>query len=303
MFRLSTFVLLTALSHTASAQTPSTLYGENLTGAPVVTYNCIAVDRSTISFTVSGVTNTGSPYPGTFIESGVATITPGSNSSNPKAVTSFSSSFVITSGSNEITGTKQLTQDTIIATGLGFCDQFLRSFGIATTYDARIRTPYGTYADRGKALVALNEGTNYSPSNFVSFFTSDLQAPVLVPTEAAKVTGGGSLVGVVGVEASSGFVIQRKIAGGDITGQWQFVNRTTGDIVHSIAITDLVVSGNMATFSGFCRNERAPGASCSFKVTAQDKGQASLVLPDSYSVTGQGFTGASGALKGNVKIR
>lgn len=298
MYRLLAFVLLAALSHSASAQVV-TLTGESLTGAPVVASSCDVNNNSTISFTVSG--SSYGPYPGTFTETGVATIGPQSVSGIAVPVTSFSASFVITSGSNEITGTKRLTQDVFIATGLGFCTGFLRSFGIATTYDARIRTPYGTFSDRGKASVALNEGSNYSPSNFTESFTSDLPAPELVPTEAAKVTGGGSLIGV---DASSGFVVQRKIAGGDITGEWQFVNRATGDIVHSIAITELIVSGNIATFSGFCRNERAPaGTLCSFRVTAQDNGEGSQAPPDTYSVVGQGFTGAAGAVNGNIKIR
>ena len=300
MYRLLAFVLLAALSHPASAQVPPTLTGESLTGVPAVTSSCDSYNNSTISFTVNGVS--GAPYPGTFTEIGVATIGPQSVPGIAAVpVTSFSASFVITSGSNEITGTKRLTQDVLIATGLGFCTQFLRSFGIATTYDAQIRTSNGTFADRGKAGVALNEGQNYSPSNFTEFFASDLQAPVLVPTEAAKVTGGGSLIGV---DASSGFVVQRKITGGDITGEWQFVNRATGDIVHSIAITELTVSGNMATFSGLCRNERAPaGTMCWFWVTVQDNGEGSQATPDTYSVVGQGFTGAAGAVKGNIKIR
>jgi hypothetical protein len=46
------------------------------------------------------------------------------------------------------------------------CTDALRSFGIATTYDARIRTPSGTFADRGQAGVALNERGPGSPADF-----------------------------------------------------------------------------------------------------------------------------------------
>jgi hypothetical protein len=282
-----------------AAQTPGTLSGELLTGAPQVTSSCNVTGNSTISYSVSGVSS--APYPGTFTESGVATIGAQPNPGNAVLVTSFSASFVITSGQYEITGTKVLTQDVYIATGLGFCTDFLRSFGIAAIYDARIKTPDGIFADRGKAGVALNEGEAYDPSQFTEFFQSDLSAPEPVPAEAAKVTGGGSLVDA---DASSGFVVQRKIAGGAITGEWQFVNRATGDVVHSVAITELAVAGNTATFSGLCRNERAGAATlCWFWVTVVDNGEGSQAAPDTYSVTGQGFTGASGVVKGNVKIQ
>jgi len=180
------------------------------------------------------------------------------------------------------------------------CTDALRSFGIATTYDARIRTPSGTFADRGQAGVALNERGPGSPADFNEFFQSDQPAPLPVPTEAAKVIGGGSLVGV---DARFGFVVERKISDGPATGEWQFVNLASGDIVHSVAITSLAITGNTATFSGVCRNERAPeGTPCSFFVIVQDNGEDSQAMSDTYIVTGTGFVGAAGAVVGNVKI-
>jgi hypothetical protein len=81
------------------------------------------------------------------------------------------------------------------------------------------------------------------------------------------------------------------------------VNKATGDIVQSTSLTDLEVSGNTATFSGECRNESAPeGTLCPFRVTVQDNGQGANSLPDTFSVAGTGFTGASGALDGNIEI-
>jgi hypothetical protein len=270
-----------------------------LTGVPLATESCDFSDTSTISYTVTGVS--GPPYVGTYMESGVATLGPQPTPGLPVPVLTFSASFVIDSAIGQVTGTKQLTQDIFIATGLGTCTEALKSFGVAATYDARIHTVDGTFADHGKAGVAFNDYDPFGPTDsFVEFFQSDLSAPTPVSTEAAKVTGGGSLVGA---PANTGFVVQRKVSGGPLSGNWQFVNKTTGDIVHSISFTDLEVSGNTATFSGQCRNESAPdGTPCSFRVTVQDNGQGSSSPPDTFSVSGTGFTGASGSLNGNIEI-
>jgi hypothetical protein len=272
---------------------------ETFNGIPQVTYNCDLAGTSTISYTVSG-TATG-PYPGTYFESGVATIGPQPNP-NVQAVPveTFTASFVIQSAAGEVTGTKELTAPGNLTTGLGFCTDALRSFGITTTYKARIRTAEGTFADNGLAIVTINEGPAFNPAQFFELFLSDLTAPIPVSMEAAKVTGGGSLVGTA---ASTGFVVQRKVTDGPVSGQWQFVNKTTGDIVHSTSLTELEVTGNTATFAGTCRNESAPeGTPCSFRVTVQDNGQGANSPPDTVTVVGTGFTGASGALDGNVQI-
>jgi hypothetical protein len=128
---------------------------------------------------------------------------------------------------------------------------------------------------------------------------SDLGSPQPVPTEAAKVTGGGALSNPA---SRFGFVVQRKVAGGTVSGEWQYVNKVTGEIVHSIAFTDLVVTGNTATFSGYCRNESSPATTCMFTVALQDNGEGANAPADTYIVSGVGFSGASGAVTGNITI-
>jgi hypothetical protein len=298
---LATIACALVAASAARAQTPPpTLAGEILTGVPQVTSNCDLADTSTISYTVSGTVV--GPYTGTYTESGVATIGPQPTPNVAAApVLTFSASFVIDSPTGYVTGTKELTTDIFLAGNLGFCTDFLRSFGVAMRYSARIHTADGTYADAGKGIVAINEGQQYPQAQFTEVFVeSDYAVPVLVPMEAAKVTGGGSLVGT---PANTGFVVQRKVTDGPVSGEWQFVNKTTGDIVHSLSITDLEVSGNTATFSGSCRNENAPdGAPCSFRVTVTDNGEGANAPPDTVAVGGTGFTGASGALAGNIQI-
>ena len=145
--------------------------------------------------------------------------------------------------------------------------------------------------------MALNDGA--SGIDFTQFFvTSDLPAPQPVADASAKVTGGGSIAGA----AHTGMVVQRKGADATVSGQWQFVNRETGDIVHSTSITSLLVIGNTATFSGTCRTAAAPLDPCTFRVTAHDNGDGQSGTPDTIRVDGVGFTGAAGDLEGNVDI-
>jgi len=296
LFTIGALMLFVATATSASAQT---LYGELLAADRSqlqITADCNPAGNSTISFTVSGLAT--GPYPGTFTETGVATIGPQPFPlAQAEPVTSFSASFVITSGSTVITGTKQLTDPGNLSTGLGFCAGALQSFGITTTYEARIQTPSGAFTDRGKTIVAVD--SNLSSEAFLEPFYSDLGSPEPVPTEAAKVTGGG---GVSSPDSRFGVVVQRKVAGGTISGEWQYVNKVTGEIVHSIAFTDLAVAGSTATFSGYCRNESAPATPCMFTVTVQDNGQGTNAPADTYSVAGVGFTGGSGAVNGNITI-
>ena len=281
----------------AGADVYPTLDGEIMTGVPQVTSNCNLSGTSTISYTVSGVA-TGA-YPGTFTETGVATIGAQPSPGNAVPITSFSATFVIESGVFRITGIKTLANATVYATNLGFCTDFLRSFGAEATYDARVSTPTGTFADAGRTNVAVNDYgggvTNFSEQLHSSYF--QLQP---APEAAAKVTGGGT-IGTTG--ASTGFVVERRDASTAPRGQWEYVNRTSGDIVHSTAISDVVVIGNTAIFSGTCRNESAPaGSPCSFTVVVQDNGSGGSGVPDTVSISGTGFAPVSGPLSGNLVI-
>src|SRR5688572_32323527 len=169
-FQLAAVAAILVAPTSAAAQTvPATLDGQVLTGVPQVTSSCDVSNGSTISYSVSGLS--GPPYAGTFTESGVATIGPQPNPNQAVPVETFTASFIIDSPAGYVTGTKELTQDVFLATGLGTCTAGLKSFGIATTYRARIRTADGTFADEGKAIVAVNDfGPFGPPSSFVEVF-------------------------------------------------------------------------------------------------------------------------------------
>jgi hypothetical protein len=291
-------LLLFVTATSASAQ-QSTLDRELLVTnppQPLITANCDPAGISTISYSASGAAS--GAYSGTYIETAVATIGPQPLPGiQPAPVTSFSASFVITSGSTVITGTRELTDPGNLATNLGYCTPSLQSFGAATTYEGRIQTSSGAYTDRGVAAVALN--SQYPSNTLYEPFYSDLDFAEPVPTEVGKVTGGGALKGL---DSRFGFVVQRKVVGGTISGEWQYVNTVTGEIVHSLAFTDLSILGNTATFAGYCRNESAPSEPCMFKVAVQDNGQGANAPPDTFTVDGVGFNGGSGAVIGNITI-
>jgi hypothetical protein len=280
----------------AAADVYPTLYGESMAGTPQVTSNCNLTGTSTISYSVSGVAT--GPYPGTFTETGIATIGPQLVPNQAVSITSFSATFVIESGLFRITGIKTLADIPTLATNLGTCVDFLKSFGTAATYDARISTPTGTFADNGRTNVAVNDFGTYTTFNEALYSDLFELQPVIEPI--GKVTGGGS---IGGTGARTGFVVERRDSGSLPKGQWEYLNKATGDIVHSTAISALGVSGNVAVFSGTCRNEALPaGTPCTFTVTVQDNGNGASGVPDLITVSGAGFTGASGSLSGNLVI-
>jgi hypothetical protein len=280
----------------AAAAVYPTLDGEIMTGTPQVTSNCSLAGPSTISYSVSGIA--AGAYPGTFTETGIAIIDPQPIPGLAVPITSFSATFVIDSGLFRVSGTKTLSNTTVYATNLGFCLDFLKSFGAEATYDARISTPTGTFADYGRTNVAVNDRAGVT--DFFEQLHSSLFEPQPVIEPVGKVTGGGA---IGSTEARTGFVVERRDLGSLPKGQWEYLNRATGDIVHSTAISDLGVSGNVAVFSGTCRNEaQPPGTPCTFTVTVQDNGNGASGVPDMITVSGAGFTGASGSLSGNLVI-
>jgi len=166
----------------AAPQPKPTLTGETFTGVPTVTATCDPTSNSTISYSVSG-TATG-PYPGTFTESGTATLGPQgffidpNNPNAPGNVVSFSATFTIqAAGGVQIFGAMQLAPPGLLAGNHGFCDQFsLQSFGAQSDYQALIRAKGPPCTDSGQSLTAVNAGQNYPQSQFNQSFYSNQQA-------------------------------------------------------------------------------------------------------------------------------
>jgi hypothetical protein len=166
----------------AASQPRPTLTGETFTGVPTVTATCDPTSNSTINYSVSG-TATG-PYPGTFTESGTATLGPQGifidpgNPNAPGNLVSFSATFTIQAATGvQIFGAMQLAPPGLLAANHGFCDQFsLQSFGAQSDYGALIRAKGAPCIDRGQSLTAVNAGQNYPLSQFNQSFYSNQQA-------------------------------------------------------------------------------------------------------------------------------
>jgi hypothetical protein len=187
---LVAFSTLTAAAG-ADTTTPATLQGEVLVGDPL-TYtpldrsHCNPNGTSTLSFDVNG-TATG-PFPGTFTESGTATIGPqvgadfGGRGVASGQVTALDAQFTILSGETTITGTKHVTslptpapQQQYPSQQAGVCTSFehapfsgfadttgsIAQVDAYTTYAATIAAPSGSSSDQGYAA------TNVGDTSFV----------------------------------------------------------------------------------------------------------------------------------------
>jgi hypothetical protein len=182
----------------------TTLQGENLV-APftglTVTSNCNQVGNSTVTYHAEGLAS--GPYPGTFVADGTITIGPQSAPARPPTIDSegtfmgpiltLTETFTISSGATTITGSKQLTapitgeQERATCQNLTFFGGVLGTGRIveveaATTYQATINEPAGTFTDSGRAtpVLTLVEITGSCPAgpfcssnsgNFDQFFT------------------------------------------------------------------------------------------------------------------------------------
>lgn len=188
-----------------------TLQGENLV-APfagfTVTSNCNQAGNSTVSYQADGVAT--GPYPGTFVADGTITIGPQTTPARPPAVDSegtfmgpiltLSETFTIFSGATTITGSKSLSVPVTGERERATCQNLIFFGGVtgagriveieaATTYQATIVEPLGTFTDSGRATPALTlvEITGSCPggpscssnnANFDQLFTlSDQAAP------------------------------------------------------------------------------------------------------------------------------
>ena len=162
-----------AIAH--AAVPPPTLSDEFLIGnPPQLSANCNPTGTSTVRFVVTGVAT--GPYPGTFTETGTATIQPGTPVGTFGPVTNFQAVFFINSPVGRVIGTKSLISDPFLAGNLGLCSPGLTSFGVATNYKARILTNAGTFSDQGVTTAALNApGLGGVGGDFLEHFVSSLQ--------------------------------------------------------------------------------------------------------------------------------
>lgn len=173
-----------AAAGTAAADEPPppagpTLQGENLV-APftdlTVTSNCNQTGNSSVSYTAAGVAT--GPFPGTFTAQGTITIGPQTTPARPPIpgsegtfmgpILTLTETFTIASAAGDVTGTKTLTQplEALGERERATCQELTLFAGVtgtgriveveaATTYQATIQTPLGTFSDSGRATPVL----------------------------------------------------------------------------------------------------------------------------------------------------
>jgi cell division septation protein DedD len=95
------------------------------------------------------------------------------------------------------------------------------------------------------------------------------------------------------------FSVQRRGAGGPVTGQLEYTDRENGVDVQALSFTSLAITGNTATFSGACTNNGTP---CTFSVFVEEHGGG---VPDRFSITiSPGAISVGGPLRsGNIQIK
>ncbi len=205
----SLLALVAPLAEEARAQEapPPTLSGEYFTDLDVdVTGTCDPDGTSTIEYEASGTAI--GPYPGTFTETGTATIgpqtpiLPGTDSNQVSgSVTEFTANFTIDSPAGQVTGTKELSPDSLSRAqcqddvDIGGSKFDVKQFGVySVKYTAKIETPDGgRFTDRGRALALVFYPDLEDAPEFAEIFTSsDLTAPEPdLPTTKEQCKKGG----------------------------------------------------------------------------------------------------------------
>jgi len=197
---LVVLAMLLVIPSVGEAQTTPrpTLDGELLEDpAPTVNATCNPDGTSTITFEASGVAT--GPFPGTFTETGTATVGPQTLPPTDVRVgtgtlTSFEAEFTIESLTGEvITGSKELLAEVELG---GTCQDEVRLVRLiditeGLSYTAAIETPENqSFVDRGTATVEVVEAEPSDPLPGLSTFTEVFKSEPL-PTTREECQRGG----------------------------------------------------------------------------------------------------------------
>jgi hypothetical protein len=312
---LTTGLAALAVAPAALADPPG-LTGEFLVASPVeVTATCSETGPSTVSWFASG--EAFGPYPGTFTETGTATI--GHTAPSPAQfvngfpltrVTSLQAFFTIDSLAGQVTGMKRLVveSDQLLGLCFDFTDRELYPGGpvvsgrfrellclcaFGLSYDATIKTVDGTFGDRGDTGLSLNEFQASPPGGFVpsdAFNEAFSSSGVFPVSETGHVTGGGQVDEVVfGFDAKSN---------GGLKGNCTVVDQASGTKVKCLDVTSYVQSGDHVTFTG---HASVNGTTTMYRIDVTD-----LAEPgdgsDTFTIqTLSGYSAGGTLTQGNVQ--
>jgi hypothetical protein len=322
MKRVLVVVVLLALSLALSSSSvqaqsgPPVLTGETLVNGTLdITPTCNTGGTSTIEFKATG--NATGPYPGTFTETGRATIgvqtQPGlpNDTSFVGPILAFDAVFTITSGDIQITGTKELLA-AIPSDGIAIGQCFI--FGAlgergeianaittnAVSYQARISTADGIFADSGGNPNADVQRTQFIDENpirigFLSFYekflsSGDSTVPLNTP---GQVTGGGQ------ISTDATFGLTAKSDANGMRGNCTVIDRVTDKTIKCLDVTAYVQFGTHASFSG---NAKINGVVTTYRIDVDDLAEPGA-SNDTFSIsTANGYVGRGVLTQGNIQI-
>lgn len=294
-----------------AADLPPTLMGEQLNDpTPTLTVDCHPDGTSTISFEAEGVAT--GPYPGSFTETGTATIGPqpldpdGFNRRGP--LIDFEATFAIDSSVGQVVGTKKFTGYTDPGTqvavgqcysttpnGVGYFRTAIARYTVG--YEATITTGDGRFVDRGVVpLFATQYQTNdrneVTFQEFIENFESQLDA-VEPGNSPGHATGGGQIAG----DVTFGFTAKND--GKGPKGNCNVNDRARRVKVGCTSVTSYGQSGNQARFGG---SATVNGTPTTYEIVVQDNGEPGAGN-DQFSITTAGGYSAGGPLtQGNVQV-
>jgi len=305
-----------ALPATAGALTPPpTLTSEFLSAFPAfiptstvdIVATCDPAGTSTIAWSVSG--DAFGPYPGTFVETGTATVGPQSapafvNGLQLGYLISVEAFFAIDSPTGQVIGSKRLTgatdlggcrdlDDFVAPDGTHVSGTFRRVAALSMSYEAIVITDDAAYLDSGTSRLLLEHfaGTGIAEVEAVQEgFTSTQSA--LVAATGGRATGGGRVGDV-----TFGFTARSDKAGAN--GRCAVVDATADVMVKCLDATSVIVSGNRAVILG---NAVFNGTAVRYRmdvVDAEESGSGA----DSWTMHLSNGYAAGGILtEGNVQV-
>ena len=315
---VATMILTSALGMPAPALAvtpPPTLTGEFLSAFPAfiptstvdIVATCDPAGTSTIAWSVSG--DAFGPYPGTFVETGTATVGPQTapafvNGLQLGYLVLVEAFFAIDSPTGQVIGSKRLTgttdlggcrdlDDFIAPDGTHVSGTFRRVAALSMAYEAIVITDDAAYLDSGTSGLLLEHfaGTGIAEVDAVQeAFTSTQSA--LVAATGGRATGGGRVGDV-----TFGFTAASDKAG--TKGRCAVVDATADVMVKCLDATSVAVSGNWAVILG---NAVFNGAAVRYRMDVTDL-EESGSGSDSWTIHLSNGYAAGGVLtEGNVQV-
>jgi hypothetical protein len=291
--------------------------GTLVTGATT----CSQTSPSTVSFTATGTVASG-PYPGSFTDSGVVTVSTAPTSPPQYVngvpfyqVSAVDAFFTITSAAATVGGTVHLAEPGAVAalcdtynnqpfgntgdTATGYFRELMpASDGYGESYDAIITTPSGSFEDTGTSGLLVDDLNLTSQSGPTTILNSNVltagfnSSGLTAVSGVDNVTGGGQI-------SPAAFGLEAKSDNG-LHGQCDVVDPAAGLKVHCSDVTAWAqLSPTEVEFFG---DATVNGTATSYVIDTQDVATPGTGA-DTFSIsTGTGYSASGTLTQGNVQV-